>query len=87
MRKLIKEEIMMKNDLFKTLDRETQEKLLQQGRMEGRIEGEINKAKNIAIELLKLNLNINDNYNTDAHIHANANTNNESNSHGKYTTD
>ena len=56
MRKLIKEEIMMKNDLFKTLDRETEEKIRKQAKMEG----EINKAKNIAIELLKLNLNIND---------------------------
>ena len=46
----------MKNDLFKTLDRETEEKIRKQAKMEG----EINKAKNIAIELLKLNLNIND---------------------------
>lgn len=48
MRKLIKEEIMMKNDLFKTLDQETKEKLRKQVRIE------------TATELLKLNIDIND---------------------------
>ena len=42
----------MKKDLFKTLDPETEEKLLQQVRMEVRIKA--------ATELLKLNIDIND---------------------------
>ncbi len=42
----------MKKDLFKTLDQETEEKLLQQVRMEVRIKA--------ATELLKLNIDIND---------------------------
>ena len=42
----------MKKDLFKTLDQETEEKLLQQVRMEVSIKA--------ATELLKLNIDIND---------------------------
>ncbi|MDO5849827.1 MAG: hypothetical protein Q4P14_01305 [Methanobacteriaceae archaeon] len=59
-RTLIKEEIKMKCKLFETVDQETKEKLLQQGRKEGEKEGRIKNSQKIALNLLKLNINIKD---------------------------
>ena len=50
----------MKKDLFKTVDPETKEILLQQGRIEGRMDVIMEEQLKIETELLKLNIKIND---------------------------
>ena len=50
----------MKKDLFKTVDPETKEILLQQSRIEGRMDVIMEEQLKIETELLKLNIKIND---------------------------